>query len=190
MGNTMQTARFEEWRPVPGYEGRYQVSDQGQVKSLPRTQRRKNGTAYTVAGRILSPGVDFGRYPLVILYRDGEKATRRIHSLVADAFLPGRGTCVNHIDGDKQNNRATNLERVSHSENSRHAADSGLQPYKLNPASAEEIRVTRTFGATVRSLSEQYGVSKAAVYEVLRGKTWPASNAQADALIASLLLEG
>lgn len=71
-----------EWRPVPGYEGRYEVSDQGQVRSLPRTSI----TGRKVPGRILSTETESAGQKKVTLYRDGKRDTRRVYLLVAEAF--------------------------------------------------------------------------------------------------------
>jgi hypothetical protein len=71
-----------EWRPVPGYEGLYEVSDQGQVRSLPRT----SSTGRPVRECILSTDTASTGQPKVKLYRDGESRTYRVHLLVAEAF--------------------------------------------------------------------------------------------------------
>jgi hypothetical protein len=115
-----------EWRPVAGYEGLYEVSDDGQVRSLPRPGRLLVNRSY--GGRVVMPGLSRG-YKLIGLSRDGERRNARIHVLVAGAFLGPRpdGMDVCHNDGNKANNAAVNLRYGSRSENSldkrRHGTD-------------------------------------------------------------------
>ena len=97
----------EIWKPVRNYEGLYEVSNMGKVKSL---NYRKTGKE-----RILKVGYDECGYPLVALCKEGKMKTYRVHRLVGQAFcenLMGY-TELNHIDEDKQNNRADNLEWCS-----------------------------------------------------------------------------
>ena len=110
----------EEWRDVAGYEGLYQVSDQGRVKSLERTFIDKSGRERYVKECILKPGMDKGGYLRVGLC-DGEKRkTFKVHRLVCEAFHenPDNKPQVNHINEDKADNRASNLEWATARENS------------------------------------------------------------------------
>lgn len=119
----------EIWKDIPGFEGMYQVSDQGRVRSLDRTVRgvSKAGTEYLrpVKGRLLRAGLCRG-YGIVNLHPQG---TISVHLLVARAHVPGMapGLQVNHKDGDKSNNRAANLEWVTASRNQAHAVETGLR---------------------------------------------------------------
>lgn len=96
---------MENWKDIEGYEGRYQVSDQGRVRSLP------NQTNKTI--RILNPHKTYGYYQ-VALSINGKKTFFRINRLVAQAFIPNddpeHKTQVNHINEVKTDNRACNLE--------------------------------------------------------------------------------
>lgn len=107
----------EIWKDVKGFEGLYQVSNYGRVKSLRRWVNRSNG-GYWIPERIRSLGTVRGGYLFVPLYKDGEKFPRRINRLVAEAFLEGysEGKDVHHIDGDKTNNRVDNLICLSSEE--------------------------------------------------------------------------
>ena len=109
----------EVWKPIEGYEGRYEVSNLGRVKSLSRTVIN--------TGRVLKEKYNClhlkrGGYYSVLLSNDGVKKTILLHQLVAKAFIENKGNhrAVNHIDGDKLNNRVDNLEWVSSRENSCH----------------------------------------------------------------------
>ncbi|QKM47751.1 hypothetical protein B7760_01775 [Burkholderia glumae] len=125
---------METWRDIPGFEGRYQVSDQGRVRSVDRRVRAvsKTGREYLrpVLGVVLRPG-DCRGYPIVNLHPAG---TIAVHLLVARAFVPGAapGLEVNHLDGDKTNCCAANLEWVTKQQNQIHAVDSGLRSQAIS----------------------------------------------------------
>ena len=107
----------EEWRPVVGYEGLYEVSDAGRVRSLSREVRTGRGTRM-VDGRILSPARGVGGYPVVSLSNGGARV-RPVHRLVLEAFVGPRpaGTECCHGDGDPENNRLSNLRWDTHESN-------------------------------------------------------------------------
>lgn len=105
----------EIWKDIAGYEGRYQVSNFGNVKSL--DYARSKGP------RRIKQTYTKDKYLKVDLHKDGHKKTIAVHRLVCEAFVSkveGRGE-VNHINGDKEDNRAKNLEWVTHLENVRHS---------------------------------------------------------------------
>ena len=110
----------EEWRDIAGYEGLYQVSNFGRVKSMSHWQTYSNGDRHFYKGHILTPGKGPTGYLSVRLGSKGREAG--VHRLVAETFLKrGSGENeVNHIDGDKANNRVDNLEWVTRKENMRH----------------------------------------------------------------------
>ena len=117
----------EVWKDIKGYEGLYQVSNQGLVKSLERTVTRKNGRKQTIRERILRPRTDRDGYLQVILYDSrGKSKTFRLHRLVCEAFHqnPKNKPEVNHINEDKLDNRACNLEWVTAKENRNHGTRS------------------------------------------------------------------
>ena len=110
----------EEWRDVVGYEGLYQVSDQGRVKSLERKVPKWYGER-TVKERILKPTVVYGGYLTVNLCGDNKKWFL-VHRLVCEAFHenPGNKPQINHINEIKTDNRACNLEWCTVKENNNH----------------------------------------------------------------------
>lgn len=99
----------EIWKSVVGYEGLYEVSNLGSVRSLPR-----KGT--NITGRVLRYSTDRCGYRQVILAKFGERKCAKVHRLVAQAFLPNENNhpCINHKDENKQNNNVGNLEWCSY----------------------------------------------------------------------------
>ncbi len=117
----------EEWRDVKGYEGYYQVSNYGRVKSLKR-KRSTGPKPGILKERILKGTLNGEGYRCVKLYKNGFKKTFKIHTLLADAFIPLKywHECVNHKDGDKSNNRISNIERCTIQYNVIHAFENNL----------------------------------------------------------------
>ena len=124
----------EVWRDITGFEGCYAVSNMGRVKSLNRELPHKTHGVWHIRERVLKPGEIGNRngkqsYLAVMLHTGGGKMMPcRIHRLVAEAFIPnpdGKGQ-VNHIDGNKANNRVDNLEWCTSQENVDHAWKHGL----------------------------------------------------------------
>lgn len=108
-----QKVYTEEWRPVVGYEGLYEVSNLGQVKSLDRVVNAKNGSTAVKRGKIMSIHTrkEDGRKDIMLCGKDGHKRLK-IHRLVAMAFLPNPENFpeVNHKDENPSNNAVWNLE--------------------------------------------------------------------------------
>lgn len=114
---------MEKWKDIKGYEGAYQISNFGRLKSFKKYPN----------GQILSTVNQYGWYFAVSLRSENRKGTtKRIHRLVAKAFIPNPKNKkeVNHIDGDKQNNKVENLEWVTHKENYWHSRRNGLSSHK------------------------------------------------------------
>ncbi len=111
---------METYRDVVGYEGLYQVSDKGNVKSLDRSVYRK-GMVRRIKGKNLKPSPIGSGYLMVQICKEGTKKSCLVHSLVAQAFLNhipnGWKTVVDHIDNDKFNNNLSNLQLISQREN-------------------------------------------------------------------------
>ena len=117
----------EVWKDIQGYEGLYQVSTQGRVKSLERMIPYSKGMR-KIPEKIMQLELNTDGYWRLKLANGTTKKNKKIHRLVAEAFLPNPEgkRCINHIDGDKSNNCVDNLEWVTHKENMEHAVENGL----------------------------------------------------------------
>jgi len=120
---------MENWKDVVGYEGVYQVSDQGRIKRV-GTYRNQTGKEWE-SNFILSPGTKENGYKYVQLCKENRVKPKHVHRLVAEAFIdnPNNSPIVNHIDGNKANNNVSNLEWATYTENNVHSIE------KLNRAS-------------------------------------------------------
>lgn len=110
----------EIWKDIPEYEGYYQVSNLGNVKSVSRIVYRKDGKIQTFKERILKPAKS-KNYLCVILYKNKIRKNIKVHQLVAMAFLNhipcGHKIVVDHIDNDKLNNKVENLQLTTNRHN-------------------------------------------------------------------------
>jgi hypothetical protein len=164
----------EEWRDIPGFEGIYRVSDLGRVMSL----RNKRGLGDMVLKSQGAPYLHVG------LWIDGAPKMRKVHSLVALAFLgpKSKGLCVNHKDGNKFNNSLSNLEYCTQSENIQHSYDMGLhvktrrgeshQFAKIKNSDIPEIKHMKAEGFTHREIAARFGIDKSGISRILSGKIW------------------
>ena len=123
---------MEIWKDICGYEGIYQVSNQGRIKSLERWVERKGQGPKFIPETIIR--LKEGEYYRVNLHKNGTAKTFLVHRIVAITFLsnPYDYKIVNHKDGNKHNNSVANLEFCTSQENNRHAKACGLQVNNLN----------------------------------------------------------
>lgn len=118
----------EEWKDIKEYEGCYQISNLGRIKSLERYVKAKNNKLRKNKEKILSFFINKNGYLEATLCKNCKKRLHRVNRLVAETFIPNleNKPCVNHIDGNKLNNNANNLEWCTYSENLIHAWRNGL----------------------------------------------------------------
>lgn len=102
----------EMWKPIKGFEGKYDISNMGRVKSLKRTILRKDGKYMTFPERLIALGLDTAGYPMANLWKNNRLYRRLVHRLVATAFIPNPNhfPVVNHKDFNPKNSRVENLE--------------------------------------------------------------------------------
>lgn len=158
-------------RPVDDFNGKYMVSNIGEVYSVTETSVRK-----------LRPGINKSGYYLVCLFDRGKKSMKSVHRLVALAFIENKypyvKTIINHIDGNKLNNRVENLEWCNYKQNTAHALRTGLQPRGEQIASAklDEEKVLFIYQQrgrlTQKELGEMFGVSTRLISLVQNKKVW------------------
>lgn len=149
----------EEWRDIPGYVGRYQVSDLGRIRSVARvvTSGHPNRKRF-IDERIMKKHRTQG-YEGITLRTDGGRKTEWVHNLVSRAFLGERdpGHVVNHKNFIRHDNRLENLEYCTARENLVHAQKYGRGNVRFSPETAERIRADREAGAYYKDLIEKYG---------------------------------
>lgn len=170
----------EEWRSVVGFEGLYEVSDRGRLRSA----RRKGSD-----GRIIALGSAAKReYIRVSLYRDGIRHAKKVHRLVLESFAgpcpPGAEGC--HNDGNRAHNWASNLRwdtrKANCADTRRHGSAAVHERNgcaKLNSTLASKIRELRASGATYQALADQFGVTPSTIWSVASGRTWAPIEAEA-----------
>jgi hypothetical protein len=161
---------MEKWRDVIGYEGFYQVSNTGKIRSCDRPVKQRNNSIQIKRGRVLSPALNKSGYVICALSKDNKLSSYPVHRLVAMAWLrfppPGMYE-INHIDGNKQNNDVYNLEWSNRHNNLLHAIKLGLMKYnrgenhhnsKFLNSEMQSIMEQRLAGATLVSLGKKYNV--------------------------------
>ena len=139
----------ELWKDIKGYEGYYQISNLGRVKSLNRTIIRRDNKIYHQKEQIITPCINHKGYYCCILRKEFKGYPKRVHRLVAENFLdnPNNLLQVNHIDGNKQNNNVNNLEWISNYDNMQHSIKMGLR---------DVIKITNKLRETNRREILQY----------------------------------
>lgn len=174
----------EEWKDVVGYEGFYQVSNLGRVKSMDRVIKRRKYGQFKKYGVILVLNVGYRGYVDTKLHKNGVKMGKLVHRLVAEAFIPNpeNKPVVNHKNGDKEDNRLCNLEWATYSENSQHAIDTGLTPIPKGVASGKTTLTNEKvlaicseldkYERSQKSIAEEYGVSVGCIGDIHTGARW------------------
>lgn len=162
----------EEWRDIPNYEGLYQVSNLGRVRSVTHTVRAGKNKQRTVNGKVITPWKTSHGYLHVSLGRNKKVS---IHRLVAKAFIPNPNNlpCVNHRDECKANNAVSNLEWCDKSYNALYGScQEKLRKHKNRPVQMYDKK-TNVFIAEFESMKiamERTGIHKESISEVCRGK--------------------
>ena len=161
----------EVWKDIKGYEGLYQVSNLGRIKSL----YGWNGHRYLEREKILKPTSKYDKrvsYPRAVikLIKGKDKKDYKVHRLVAQAFIPNpqNKPQVNHIDGNPLNNRIENLEWCTDRENKIHAIENNLRIYTINTIDRETMLELLNNGKTYDEIAELLGIAKGTVFNYIR----------------------
>jgi len=169
---------LEVWKDIYGYKGLYQVNRCGQVKSLARKVKFRNGLS-SRKEKILSAGPTTSGYSAVTLSRNGKIKGFQVHRLVALAFIPNpdRKPDINHINGIKMDNRVKNIEWCTASENILHSHRIGLRNHKgeshsQSKLTEEDVRDIRVLEGLHKNIALIYGVTAGNVSMVKRRQSW------------------
>jgi len=173
----------EIWKDVVDYEGIYEVSNFGNIRSVDRVITYKNGYKVSYEGKTKAQVKDKYGYNYVSLYKNQNNKQGMVHRLVAQAFIPNieNKPQINHIDGNKGNNNVVNLEWATAQDNMTHASVNGLledvsgekhYKSKLTEENVQEIRERSGNGETYQSLADEFGVVKSTIGFIVNRETW------------------
>ena len=175
----------ERWRPLPGWQGYYEVSDQGRVRSIDRVVTDKNGKAMTFRGRVRVASLDTDRYLSVSLCRDSKCESRRVHVLVALAWIGPRpeGMETRHGENGKLDNSLANLCYGTPEENVADKIRDGVtnrgEKNRNCKLTEMQVRVARRACseasqpfALMADLAKTWGVGRTTIRNAVSGRKW------------------
>lgn len=170
----------EAWADILEWEGLYQVSSHGRVRSFDRIVRCGYGRTRCYPGRILSASLCQG-YPRVVLHQTGQRPARQVfvHQLVCESFhgpAPTKAHEVAHKDGNRMNCRAENLRWSTHRENEADKRRHGTNPAGERHGGAKldwkKVRAIRALSGSHEKIAADFGVSRRTVGRILSGQLW------------------
>lgn len=175
---------MEIWKDIPEFEGRYQASNYGKIKSLEREEERKgplcgrgSSKIRKVKEIILKTRIVSGKgYLIVNMGKNGIKYTKKVHRVIISAFIGISDLQVNHKNGIKTDNNINNLEYVSGSENMLHAYKTGLKipKHKLTEIQVKEIKekLINYKRGMFKDLGKEYNIDRQTIADIYYNKTW------------------
>ena len=184
LSTLLQQVGEEVWLPVIGYDGLYEVSSWGKVKSLRRKTLGIWGGGKMSNGKLLKQTISKFGYIRITLSKNGKPIQFSVHRIVAKAFIenPKELPCINHKDSNRTNNHIENLEWVTYKENSHHAAVNN-RFYVLRGEDSKIAKLTNKDILQIRKeyeknkvgfmkLGKKYGVDTTTIRSVIHGETW------------------
>lgn len=171
----------ETWRPVPGFEGCYEVSDHGRVRSLDRTLVLSNGQVRSYKGRIRAPRIDCHGYHKLGMYVGLVRYQKAVHRLVLEAFV---GPCpegweCRHLNGNPGDNRLENLQWGTIKENQAdrllHGTEIRGEKHYGATLTTEDVLAIRALyaqGESQSSIGRKFKVDKRNIHAIVHRKTW------------------
>lgn len=161
--------------PINGTDGKYEISNKGNVKSLYFHGRLRNNP------KLLKPGLSHGYWSIVVCI-NGTRRTAYIHRLLAEHFIPNpkKLRVINHIDGDRGNNELSNLEWCTYSDNTQHCVNfiSNNHGANHNKAKFSEIDILKILISRYRNklpaneIANQLGVTESAIINICAGRRY------------------
>lgn len=165
---------MEIFLPIKDFEGLYEISSYGRVKSIERKDRFNRNH-----GGFLIPRKHTGGYYQILLSKNGVYSYKYIHRIVGEHFIPNPNNYryINHKNGIKTDNSVSNLEWCSFSENIQHAYNTGLcsrekQSLKLSKEQVFEIRKLLLQNISQEKIAKKYNVSQSTIWRIKHGKRW------------------
>ena len=162
----------EEWLPVVGWEGFYEVSNFGQVRSMSRKVTHKNGFVQTIYEKILKGTISFYGYRCVDLCRPGKRENSKVHRLVLSAFAAPQSAKIDtrHLDGDRLNNKISNLKYGTRQDNINDTKKHGRIPngerhWNSKLSDHEAVKIFKSKDRQV-DLAKKYNVSHTTIYDI------------------------
>lgn len=162
------------FKPIKGYEGLYKVSDTGEILSI----KRNNGYGSRNEDRVRKFCIKFG-YATIVLSKDDKVKTYLVHRIVAEAFIPNPKKLpqINHRDGNKLNNRVSNLEWCDHSWNQTHARKLGImggERQKTAKLTERDVRAIRRIYPKLSKaeLAKAFDIGPSTIDKIIKKEYW------------------
>lgn len=172
----MKITNNEIWKPVKGYEGIYEVSNIGNVRSLDRSVIKYNALTKRdnilhIKGQIMKPSINKYGYYYLSLSKDGNRKSHLVHRLVAEAFIdnPNNLPQVNHIDENKLNNNVDNLEFITLEDNVKYSLNQEIYKMDLDGNIIEKY-------ASINEAGRQNNIFYQNIWKCIRGIRKTAGN--------------
>jgi hypothetical protein len=166
------------WKPIPDWEGSYEASDKGEIRSVDRIVYFSDGRVRAYKSKVLSQYTDMNRYRKTTLKKNGLDYRAHVHVLVCAAFFGRRpeGFVVRHKDGDNAHNALSNLAYGTYAENSHdtllHGRRAREEVHGASKLTEKEVHGIRAAKGTVSEIAEAFGYSRTTVWNVRNGKRW------------------